>query len=117
MYYFNEEDRELLKKLSEGELYVLCCKVTNVATESKRAIIRIISGQDLIRQLVLLAETTYAEIARREDYKPKLSNGEYGFGATCDTEEVRSWIIKHRGTTANEEFLNNFSFAEVFKEL
>ena len=113
--YFNEKDRELLKRLSEEELYALCCKLMEVATEAKRCITRVMFGRDFIRERIQLAETAASEVARREGYKSKPSDGEYSFGATYDTEEFRQWIIKHRGVTADEKFFNDFSFAEILK--
>ncbi len=107
--FFRTEDLKWLERMNEKDLYLLNSKLLEAAYTVKW-----LGSKQLICEVVGLAETAAKEIACRNRWSPKPSNGEYSTtGITYDTEEYRKWLRENRGTVCdNIDFLCQFSFAE-----
>lgn len=108
---FNSEDLKRLELMDERQLYLLNCKLLEAANEIKRLCM---ADKQLICELVALTETAAKEIACRNRWSPKPSNGEYSTtGITYDTEEYRKWLRDNRHIVCdNIDFICQFSFGD-----
>ena len=123
MAKFNQNDCNLLKSISEIELYTLNLFLTSTANSVKNNILNIMFGEQKICELVDLAEIAAKEVSERMGYLPEKSNGIYSKGFTYDTKAYRFWIIacgkKYSFTDIIEcsNFLEDFSFYPEISEI
>lgn len=107
--YFNVEDMIRLRVLDDDQLYILNYQLEQKVSEIKNIpMVR----DELVCELVILAETAAHEVARRNHWSPKRTKGRYSRdGITYDTEEYRKWLRGHWNTAISDiSFLESFSF-------
>lgn len=108
--FFRTQDLKRLEQLNEKQLYVLNSELCERASALKSLCM---ADQELIGELVKLAETAAKEIACRNRWSPIPSNGRYSStGITYDTKEYRDWLIANRDTVCRRDFLKKFTFWE-----
>lgn len=109
--YFRTGDLKRLELIDEKQLYLLNCKLLEAVANIKG---NCMADEQLICELVSLAETAAKEIACRNRWSPILSDGKYSTtGITYDTKEYRQWLRDNRDTVCYDvDFLSQFSFWE-----
>ena len=117
--YFNSEDLKRLERIDEHQLYRLNNGLLEAVNEVKRLCM---ADEQLICELVALAETAAKEVACRNRWSPKPSNGKYSTtGITYDTEEYRKWLRNMSSRVPDKfayaDFFGTFSFGMDVLEL
>ena len=115
--YFRTQDLKRLELLDEDQLYILNRELIQTVSEIKSVIF---VNENLVCELVSLAETSAKEIACRNRWSPRQTDGKYSTtGITYDTPEYREWLRDHRRSTVicDVDFLSQFSFWNDFQKL
>lgn len=114
--YFRTQDLKRLELLDEDQLYILNRELIQTVSEIKRLIF---VNENLVCELVSLAETAAKEIACRNRWSPSPTDGKYSIGITYDTPEYREWLRDYRRSTVicDVDFLSQFSFWNDFQKL
>lgn len=123
---FNLNDLMMLQQLGEYHLYLLNVALVEAASIAKSNW----PSRTEAYQAFALAETAAKELACRNRWSPKLSDGEYSTGGiTYDTPEYRNWINSYRirlndspssnilRTSDTYDLLEKFSFGDSIFEI
>lgn len=114
---FQKQDLNRLRELNEEQLYILNRELCTGASILKGSCM---ADEQIIIELVQLAETAAKEVTCRKRWSPKPSNGRYSTnGITYDTAEYNKWIRDNDNIGYDKllDVLEKFSFCDDYLSL
>lgn len=113
--FFNDNDLQLLRELSDDQLYILIDWLPSKTHDSKANLTVCMFSDSYTKQLLTLSETAAKEVSKRFGFCPATSYKTYTRdGLTYDTPEYRNWLLEHRPNhNISNDFLKQFSFYEI----